>query len=146
MERSGHRHHKPLPEIFEPRVDEVSNECWRWPGYQHPETGYSFIRTNYKLHRVHRLAYERRFGPVPKGIDLHHLCFHRWCWNPLHLLPVNRKEHSPEGLVNQYVGRTHCSKGHNYKEDGYSYTNPQGKTCRRCRACNKESRGALAGR
>lgn len=37
---------------------------------------------------AHRLAYERAHGPIPKGLQIDHLCRVRSCCNPEHLEAV----------------------------------------------------------
>lgn len=43
--------------------------------------------------RAHRVVYEARFGAIPAGHHLHHVCRQRACVNPAHLLPVPPGEH-----------------------------------------------------
>jgi hypothetical protein len=62
-------------------------ECWPWTGGNHP-TGYGI----YHSHRAHRLAYEFANGPIPKGMEVDHICLVRHCQNPRHLRLTTRKE------------------------------------------------------
>src|SRR5919108_4372047 len=72
--------------------------CWLWTGFI-MRNGYG--RLTNRLGRTalaHRLMYEETIGPIPKGMDLDHLCRVRRCINPDHLEPVPRRvnlERSP---------------------------------------------------
>jgi HNH endonuclease len=44
-----------------------------------------------------RVYYEERFGPVPVGTELDHLCRVRACINPDHLEPVTHAENCRRG-------------------------------------------------
>ncbi len=41
---------------------------------------------------MHKLNYERKYGPVPPGLQLDHLCRVRNCVNPDHVEPVTPAE------------------------------------------------------
>lgn len=57
-----------------------SRGCLEWIG---PTThgGYGIFNRV----RVHRVAYERAFGPIPEGLDVCHRCDNPPCCNPEHL-------------------------------------------------------------
>lgn len=46
----------------------------------------------YKCAKAHRLSYERWYGPIPEGLELHHICRTRACVEPTHLTPVTHAE------------------------------------------------------
>lgn len=60
------------------------NECWLWKGTQGPR-GYGTFKFHDKRYMVHRVSYELRHGPIPKGMLVLHKCDVRLCWNPAHL-------------------------------------------------------------
>ena len=112
--------------------------CWIPIGYIE-RSGYWRVNVgqrNYKL--AHRVAYELRYGPIPLGLVLDHLCRIRWCWNPKHLEAVtqaenvDRGDYSLNGANNR--SKTHCLQGHPFDETN-TYTNPRrkGRFCKECR-------------
>jgi len=60
------------------------DSCWEWPGTR-AVAGYGVKRMNYKLYLTHRLAYEYKNGPIPKGMYVCHKCDNPPCCNPSHL-------------------------------------------------------------
>ena len=110
--------------------------CISWPGAHSPE-GYARDGDEY----VHRQTYEAKRGPIPKGLELDHLCRNTWCVNPDHTEPVTH-------AVNIFRGyspnreKTHCPAGHEYSAQNVKVTRIRtiGGIARRCRACLKRQR------
>jgi hypothetical protein len=50
---------------------------------------------------AHIFAYEQMHGPIPKGMDLDHLCRNRCCVNVAHLEVVPRSENLRRGHVSR---------------------------------------------
>jgi hypothetical protein len=67
--------------------------CWLWRGYTYP-SGYGYISFGGVRKTVHRWAYILWNGLVADGLDVHHICGHRSCCNPEHLLVLSRKAHA----------------------------------------------------
>jgi hypothetical protein len=65
--------------------------CWIW---QRSKRG-GYGRTDVDGHWVeaYRVYYERRFGRVPQGYELHHRCEQPSCVRPEHLVALTRAEH-----------------------------------------------------
>lgn len=63
---------------------------------------------------AHRVYYEARFGPIPAGLQLDHLCRNRGCVNPDHLEPVTCRENLMRGhtVAAANAKKTHCNAGH----------------------------------
>lgn len=64
--------------------------CWVWQRHIN-HNGYGMMRDETrtgKLRSAHKTYYERKYGAVPAGKQLDHLCRLRRCVNPDHLEPV----------------------------------------------------------
>jgi predicted XRE-type DNA-binding protein len=61
------------------------------------EHGYTSMRFGGKMMRTHRVFYERKYGQVPDGKKLDHLCRVPACCNPDHLEPVSHRENVRRG-------------------------------------------------
>lgn len=65
--------------------------CLLWTGSRDRD-GYGILRKRQggalKARSAHREAYERHYGPIPEGWQLHHLCYQPPCVNPAHLVAV----------------------------------------------------------
>lgn len=88
--------------------------CWIWLGGLNG-AGYGRINKN---QRAHRKVYEHLVGPIPKGLELDHLCRIRSCVNPAHLEPVTHGENLERGVntaIHLERNRTHCPRGHPYE-------------------------------
>ena len=59
--------------------------CWLWQRARLKSGGYGVKRVGGNLYRVHRLNYEAKYGPIPKGLVPHHRCENPACVNPDHL-------------------------------------------------------------
>ncbi len=80
---------RPAWERFWPKVD-ASGDCWDWTGSLDAK-GYGLFRGT-TAKRAHRFAYELLVGPIPRGLQIDHLCRNRVCVNPDHLEAVTAQE------------------------------------------------------
>ncbi len=126
----------PLEERFWEKVylPPCEEDCWLWTA--HRARGYGRFWLDGRLVPAHRWAYEQEVGPIPKGLQLDHLCRNRACVNLGHLEPVTNRENvlRGNGLTAQQARRTHCPQGHSY-DVANTYTDPTGG--RRCRECER---------
>ena len=63
------------------------NDCWPWEGAT-DKYGYGLIgegAPSRKLLQVHRVTFESKNGPIPKGLLVMHSCDNPGCCNPAHL-------------------------------------------------------------
>jgi hypothetical protein len=82
----GHQSYKPLDTRYRVEDRGYSTPCWVW-FTSRASNGYGQIserRTKRSLY-AHRVMWERDHGPIPDGLQLHHLCAVRACVNPDHM-------------------------------------------------------------
>lgn len=110
-----------------------TNTCWLWMG-SHTVAGYGIVMRKGRIIYAHRVSYEMVNGPIPKGLEIDHMCNTPVCVNPAHLRAVTHRENimrSNPGGFN--AAKKHCPKGHEYSpENTYVY-----KGRRNCRACHR---------
>ena len=75
-------------------VEDPNTSCWLWAGSLN-RTGYNntvawprYLGGDGKQRHAHALAWIAIKGPVPKGLELDHLCKDRRCCNGWHLEAV----------------------------------------------------------
>jgi HNH endonuclease len=109
-----------------------TDACWHWPGYVN-EDGYG-RRGGIG---VHRRMWELVCGPIPKGMEIDHLCRTRDCIRPDHMEVVDHRTNTRRGLTipAANAAKTHCPQGHPYDEEN-TYVTKSG--CRHCRACKRK--------
>jgi hypothetical protein len=71
------------------KIDEQG--CWIWQGARQAH-GYGCVSRSGKQVRVHRLVAEKFYGPIPRGMDVMHLCDRPACCNPVHLRIGSRSD------------------------------------------------------
>jgi hypothetical protein len=92
--------------------------------------------------QAYKLAYVWKFGPVPKGMMLDHICRNKKCVNPDHVRPVTPAQNvteNSESLAARNKAKTRCPKGH-----AYSGKNSAGG--RICKICNAATRAKYIAR
>jgi len=129
------------------RVEPVT-DCWTWTGAV-SNRSYGSIFYQGRMQKAHRVMWELNFGPVPKGLELDHLCRNRLCINPNHLEPVTRAENLARGIQsNQNIGKSHCIRGHEFNAENTRYKPGNGhrvcKECMRMHVRNWRTRNAIA--
>ena len=123
-------------------------DCIEWTGAVDRD-GYG--RSNRKL--VHRVAYEKAYGPIKAGLTIDHLCRNRRCINPLHFEAVTRRENTMRGIGPTALNarKSACVNGHPFNEAN-TYIGPdrdrQGRRTsrRQCRICNAAAVAAYKAR
>lgn len=109
----------------------LDTQCWICT-YALNDKGYSHFLVGSKFKYCHVFMYEFKYGPVPKGLVLDHLCRRHDCCNPDHEEPVTRRENMARGNhINAQALRTNiCINGHSLKN---AYINKGRRHCRTCR-------------
>jgi hypothetical protein len=117
------------------------NGCWLWLGSTN-NYGYARLGNLY----IHVEMYERKYGPVPIGFELDHLCRTPPCVNPDHVEPATHGENIRRG-DHPNTHKTVCPAGHVYTESNTKIVmmrNPHPGSIlsprRRCRRCLSDQR------
>lgn len=96
------------------------------------DRGYGTLCVNNKTVWAHRFAYEYYFGPIPKGMEIHHTCENESCVSKEHLVATTRKYHPGCGpSVNR--DKTHCIHGHEYTPENTFLDKNGYRHCKKCR-------------
>ncbi len=124
--------------------------CWLWQGGTKTSDGYGQLWDGGKHIYIHRLAFELQKGILSSRSHIHHLCHHKTCVNPEHMIPVTNGQHQnitvaerkqgiispkdiiPDIVINIPCGPT-CKNGHLWVDNEY-WTAGR----RSCRACQRE--------
>lgn len=98
--------------------------------------GYGLIRYNQRNWRVHRLVWELLHGPIPPGMEACHKCDNPACCEPAHIFIGSHHDNMRDMArkrrwANQYAGKTHCKRGHEFTEEN-TYRWSGHRTCRQC--------------
>ncbi len=103
-------------------------ECKIWTGAV--SGGYGTITREGKQWVSHRWIWTQTNGPIPEGMEIHHTCGNRLCYEITHLEALTPQEHSDRhhGTVCPKCGGTDWM----YNQDGRYRV-------RRCRPCRNKS-------
>lgn len=95
-------------------IEPQENGCWKCLSHCTDKDGYVRIKYNGKHDRLFRVLYQQKYGEIPKGLVLRHLCNNAWCVNVEHLKVGTHKENA-EDMIN--CGRSLKGKN-NFKING----------------------------
>lgn len=136
---AGYYTRKPIGERFWNRVNKEGplwngTPCWIWTGALMTK-GYGTLENGQRREGAHRIAYKLRYGSIPEGLTIDHLCRNKPCVNPGHLEAVTNRTNVLRGVgpSAQNARKTHCLRGHEYTEANTYRSNGK----RSCRTCPK---------
>lgn len=81
-----------------PEDSQITTPCLTFTGAKQ-NRGHGQIWHNGKLVQSHRVAYEHKHGPIPKGMCVMHLCDNPACCNPDHLTLGTSKENTHDAVL-----------------------------------------------
>lgn len=112
----------------------LSEPCWLWTG-RLVSVGYAAApRTQRRLIYMHRWAFEYFKHPIPKGLEIDHLCHVKRCINPTHLEAVTHAENMrrAHAAAGNYQPKTQCKRGHVFTVETTYFTRHGARQCRVC--------------
>lgn len=104
-------------------------DCWEFKGRKEKGGYPQFAVTPDETFPAHRVSYFMAKGIIPVGLEIDHICGHRWCVRPTHLEAVTRLTNARRG---KNARKTCCLRGHSLA-DAIVW---RGK--RSCRVCAKD--------
>lgn len=151
MQGNRWRTNDPLARFWE-KVEMIPFEtCWLWTGGTTPSKNgaYGHFLVSNRPRRqglAHRFSYEFRYGPVPDGLELDHLCRNTTCVNPAHLEAVTHRVNvlrgsSPTAIS---VAMNACIKGHPFTTKNTGHNSRGSRYCRECHRVNEHERRVRA--
>lgn len=96
--------------------------CWPWRGTTNGHYGHLRMKGRAGKVKAHRWAYERVYGAIPEGWEVHHLCGNSLCCNPDHLTAMPRSEHRRLGAERKQYGADIHQAVCDLHDQGFSFT------------------------
>ncbi|WP_374152890.1 HNH endonuclease signature motif containing protein [Pseudarthrobacter sp. WHRI 8279] len=86
-----------LQRFFAKTQGDWDTGCWNWTAAKDRDNYPRFWRHGTNM-KAHRWIYESLMGPIPKGLELDHVCVNAKCVAPNHLEPVTKAENQRRKL------------------------------------------------
>lgn len=114
------------------RINSITG-CWEWTARpMEREREYGQVRMGNRVLGAHRVVFELLVGPIPKGLQLDHLCRVTYCVNPAHLEVVTGRQNVHRGNGVLILDHPRCMNGHLLAAD-----RPASTSCPTCRDLNR---------
>lgn len=128
---------KTLTRFHSKYIPVTESGCWIWTDHL-CRGDYAQFYINGALQMSHRVSYEIHIGPIPRNMEIDHICRVRCCVNPEHLRPLPHKDNvlCGSGLTAKHALKTHCINGHPFSGDNLQFKPNRNE--RVCRQCNKD--------
>ena len=81
-----------------PEGCQIATPCLTYTGCK-KTSGHGRIWDNGKMAHAHRVAFEHKHGPIPKGMVVMHLCDNPACCNPDHLTLGTQKDNTHDAVL-----------------------------------------------
>lgn len=120
------------------RLVKKTSSCWEWQGSVN-SSGYGQHGSHKKPGAetlAHRKLYAMKYGPIPKGKQIDHLCRNKLCVRPDHLEAVDPKENlmrAPEQVTTINAKKTHCVWGHEFDKKNTRIHKSGKRECIKCK-------------
>lgn len=88
-------------------LEKLENGCIKCISHCTDNDGYTRIKYNGKHDRLFRVLYQKKYGKIPKGMVIRHLCNNSWCCNIEHLKIGTYKENAQDMIK---CGRSQLGK------------------------------------
>jgi hypothetical protein len=134
----------PQERFSERYIIDPKTGCWNWTGSINGK-GYGYLSVDNRTMQAYKLAYEWKYGKIPRGLELDHLCRNSACVNPDHLEVVTRRINQLRGntIGARNAQKTHCPYGHPYSNEN-TYIKPDGsRACKKCKSQWRRRKSAL---
>lgn len=130
-------------EILDRITVDPTSGCWVWT--RSTKNGWAFYRGN----AAYRLSWQAFVGPIPRGLQIDHVCRNRRCVRPHpdHLEPVTKAENGrrARAYIQKHPGeqvhnkaKRWCNRGHEFSPEN---TGSDSKGNRFCRTCQRARLG-----
>jgi HNH endonuclease len=120
------------------QMPSLPDGCMEWMAHR-SVYGYGRFKFNGVQVGAHRLSWIITNGPIPKNMQIDHLCRNRGCVRPDHLDLVTQKENvlRSEAPSAKQAKQTHCKRGHELSGDNIYQGKYERTGIRDCISCQR---------